>query len=302
MPLDQLTIVGVGLIGGSVGLAAKARAVARTVVGVGRDDRTLSRAQAAGVIDSFTTDLAAGVKRADIVVVCTPVDRVAADVISSAAAAPARCVITDAGSTKGDILAAVDGKLPPGGAVFVGSHPLAGSEKKGSAHASATLFVDRLVVVTPGPGADPEAAAVVDLFWQSLGARVRRMGPADHDAALAYTSHLPHAAAAGVAAVTPPEWLGLTAGGFRDITRVAAGDPALWAAIFAANRPGVLTAVRRILGEDARVPAGRRRRRPGTDRGVADRRQAGARCSGKLKSPPSAGTPTGTGCATSSTA
>ncbi len=247
MPFDQLTIVGVGLIGGSVGLAAKARGAARTVVGVGRDLPTLERAQAGGACDRVTVDLADGVRAADIVVVCTPVDRVAADVVACCHAAPPRCVVTDAGSTKGNVLAGVAGRLPPNGAMFVGSHPLAGSEKKGAAFASAELFVNRLVVVTPDADTDPEAAAVVDLFWQSLGARVRRMDPAEHDLALAVTSHLPHAAASGLAAVTPREWLSLTAGGFRDSTRVAAGDPDLWAAIFRANGSAVVGALDAFL-------------------------------------------------------
>lgn len=246
MRIEQLTIVGVGLIGGSIGLAAKARGVAGRVVGVGRDPRTLARAQAGGSIDEFTTDLAAAVKAADVVVVCTPVDRVAADVQTAAISAPSRCVVTDAGSTKGNIVRELAGKLPAGAAPFIGSHPLAGSEKKGAAHARADLFVDRLVVVTPTADTDPEAASVVDLFWQSLGAKVVRMDPFEHDQALAVTSHLPHAAASGLAAVTPFAWLGLTAGGFRDCTRVAGGDAELWAAIFEANRDAVLTAVDRF--------------------------------------------------------
>jgi prephenate dehydrogenase len=240
--IDQLTIVGVGLIGGSVGLAAKARGVARRVVGVGRDDRTLSRAAAGGVIDSFTTTIADGVANADFVVVCTPVDRVAADVLTAVRGAPPRAVVTDAGSTKGNIVRELAGKFPDGGAHFVGSHPLAGSEKKGAAFAKADLFQDRVVVVTPTADTDPEAVSVVDAFWLSLGARVVRMDPFEHDSALAFTSHLPHAAASGLAGVTPPGWLNLTAGGFRDTTRIAAGDPELWAAIFEANRDAVLAA------------------------------------------------------------
>lgn len=245
MPFDQLTIVGVGLIGGSVGLAAKARGLCRRVVGVGRDERTLARAQADGAIDSCTTEIADGVKAADLVVVCTPVDRVAADVLAAAHAAPPRCVVTDVGSTKGNIVRELAGKLPPAGAMFVGSHPLAGSEKRGSANATPELFVDRMVVVTPTADTDMEAVAVVELFWNRLGARIIRMDPAEHDTALAVTSHLPHAAAGGLAAVTPAEWLPLTAGGFRDTTRIAAGDPDLWAAIFQANQAAVLTALDR---------------------------------------------------------
>src|SRR5581483_1777243 len=180
MHVETLTIVGVGLIGGSVGLAAKARGLARRVIGVGRDERTLARAASAGAIDSFTKNLADGASAADLVVVCTPVDRVAADVLTAAAAASPRSVVTDAGSTKGNIVRALNGKMPAKAAPFVGSHPLAGSEKKGAAHARADLFADRLVVVTPTAETDPEAVSVVELFWQGLGARVVRMDPFEH--------------------------------------------------------------------------------------------------------------------------
>jgi prephenate dehydrogenase len=246
MRIDTLTIVGVGLIGGSVGLAAKSRSVARRVVGVGRDERTLSRAVAVGAIDTFTTNLGEGASSADLVVVCTPVDRVADDVLTVATSAPPRSVVTDAGSTKGNIVRRLDGKLPKNAAPFVGSHPLAGSEKKGAAHSRSDLFVDRIVVVTPTADTDQEAASVIELFWQSLGARVVRMDPFEHDEALAATSHFPHAAAAGLAAATPTGWLGLTAGGFRDTTRIAGADPELWAAIFDANRDAVLAAADRF--------------------------------------------------------
>ena len=255
MHLEQLTIVGVGLIGGSVGLAAKAAGVARRVVGVGRDERTLERAVALGAIDRSMKDLSEAAADADLVVVCTPVDRIAADVLTAARAAPPRAIVTDAGSTKGNILRALEGKLPPRGAMFIGSHPLAGSEKRGAAHGRADLFHDRLVVVTPTADTDLEALSVVELFWQRLGARVVRMDPFEHDKALAVTSHLPHAAAAGLAGVTPLEWLNLSAGGFRDTTRVAAGDPDLWAAIFEANRDEVLAATDAFLGRMAQFRA-----------------------------------------------
>ena len=238
MRIDQLTIVGVGLIGGSVGLAAKAAGVAGRVVGVGRDEPTLARAHAAGAVDTFTLDAADAARDADLVVVCTPVDRIAADVRACAAAAPARCVLTDAGSTKARLVADLAGEPR-----FVGSHPLAGSERRGAVNGRADLFSGRVVAVTPGPATNGEAVAVVERFWQALGARVVRLDPAEHDRALAVTSHLPHAAASALAAVTPPGWLPLSAGGFRDCTRVAAGDPALWAAIFRANRADVLGAV-----------------------------------------------------------
>ena len=243
MVVSQLIVIGVGLLGGSVGLAAKARGLARHVRGVGRDERNLARAQGAGAIDSYSVDVAEGVAEADVVVVCTPVDRIAADVLATALAAPARCLVTDVGSTKGNILAALAGKLGPAGPTFVPAHPLAGSEKRGSANACVDLFVDRLVITTPTAETDDEATAAVECFWRGLGARVLRMSPEEHDAALAFTSHLPHAVAGALAGVTPPGWLNLTAGGFRDSTRIAAGDPELWAAIFEANGPSVLGAV-----------------------------------------------------------
>lgn len=247
MQIDTLTIVGVGLIGGSIGLAAKARGAAKQVVGVGRDERNLARAEAIGAIDRSSTDLATGVAAADLVIICTPVDRVGRDVLAASEAAPPRAVITDAGSTKGNIVRELAGKLTANRAPFIGSHPLAGSEKKGAAHGRADLFENRLVIVTPTPETDLEAAGVVELFWQKLGARVIRMDPFEHDEALALTSHLPHAAASGLAGVTPIGILSLTAGGFRDATRIAAGDPDLWAAIFEANRDAVLGATDQFL-------------------------------------------------------
>jgi prephenate dehydrogenase len=243
MALETLTIIGVGLIGGSLGLAAKQHGAVRRVIGMGRDERTLERAAALGAIDEHTTSLAEAVRTADLVIVCTPVDRVAKDVLAVADAAPPRAVITDAGSTKGNIVQALTGKLTRQQAAFVGSHPLAGSEKKGAAHARGDLFENRLVIITPTPETDGEAIGTVELFWQKLGARVCRMDPFEHDVALAYTSHLPHAVAAALAGVTPSGWLGLTAGGFRDTTRIAGGDPELWQAIFQANREAVLKSV-----------------------------------------------------------
>jgi len=238
--VEQLSILGVGLIGGSIGLAAKSRGVARRVVGIGRDERSLSRALALGAIDEATTDLSQGVATADLIVVCTPVDRTAHDVLRVVQAAPKRAVVTDVGSTKQNILQELQGQLPPGSAAFVGSHPLAGSEKRGPAHAQAQLFQDRLVILTPTEETDPEAIGFVELFWQQIGARVIRMTARDHDVALAQTSHLPHAVSAALARATPVGLLNLTAGGFRDTTRIAGGDPALWAAIFLANRDAVL--------------------------------------------------------------
>jgi prephenate dehydrogenase len=241
MRFEQVTIVGVGLIGGSVGLAAKARGVAGRVVGVGRDAKNLARAVERGAIDSFTTDLADGVTAADLVVVCTPVDRIADVILKAAPHCRTGTIFTDAGSTKVSIVAAVDGSLPMG-VVYIPAHPIAGSEKTGVEHARADLFEDRVTVVASE--ALSGIVAKVIGFWESLGSRIAMMSPAEHDRILALTSHLPHAVAAAVAGATSPDLLDLTAGGFRDVTRIAAGDPELWSAIFRANRDPVLSALR----------------------------------------------------------
>src|SRR5262245_34416901 len=141
MRFEQVTIVGVGLIGGSVGLAARARSVASRVVGVGRDAKNLSRALELGAIDVVATDPEAGVKSADLVVVCTPVDRIADFIVRAAPHCRPGSIFTDAGSTKGNIVAAVAGALPEG-VSYVPAHPLAGAEKNGVEHACADLFED----------------------------------------------------------------------------------------------------------------------------------------------------------------
>ena len=240
MLFERITVVGVGLIGGSVGLAAKARGVAGRVVGVGRDAGTLARAVELGAIDSFTTDLAEGVSDADLVVVCTPVDTIAEMILRAAPHLRPGAIVTDGGSTKGNIVAAVEGKLPRG-VEYVPAHPLAGAEKNGVEHARADLFEGRGTILTPAAAAD--AVERVTAFWRGLGSRVVTLTPEAHDAALAKTSHLPHAVASALAGATPIDLLPLSAGGFRDVTRIAAGDPHLWGAIFEANRDCVLAAL-----------------------------------------------------------
>jgi cyclohexadieny/prephenate dehydrogenase len=252
MRIKTLTIVGVGLIGGSLGLAAKRRRLAEQVIGAGRQPASLERAKALGAIDEGTLDLPAAVHRAEIAVFCTPVDGIAEQILATAAGCAPGTLLTDAGSTKAAIVANVESKLP-GHLAFVGSHPLAGSEKRGPENADADLFQDRLTVVTQTPRTNPAALERTIRFWQSLGSRVRVMDPAEHDRALAFTSHLPHLSAAALAGVLPPEWHELTASGFRDTTRVAAGDPSLWTAIFAQNRTAVLDALGRFSEQVGRL-------------------------------------------------
>jgi cyclohexadieny/prephenate dehydrogenase len=234
MLFDAVAIVGVGLIGGSVGLAAKARAATRRVVGIGRHPDSLARAQDLGAIDEFTTDLAKGVRSADVVVFCTPVDRIAMQVREAASYAMPGALFTDAGSTKGNIVRDLDGKLPEH-VKFIGAHPLAGSEKQGVENATADLFDGRVCVITPTANSTPWAVERATLFWQTLGCVVKQLTPEEHDLALATTSHLPHMIATVLAGQLPNKWMPFAATGFRDTTRVAAGDPVLWTAIAREN-------------------------------------------------------------------
>lgn len=243
MKFAQITIVGTGLIGGSVGLASKSRGMAARVVGVGLAGAAGARAIERGAIDEFTTDLGSAVQSADLVVFCTPVNAIAGPMLAAAPHCRPGTLVTDAGSTKGNIVAAVAGQLPAG-IDYVPAHPLAGSEKNGIDNARPDLFEKRLTILTPTGANRPESLDRVEAFWKALGSRTLRMPVDEHDRVLANTSHLPHAVAAAVAGITPAERLPVSAGGFRDVTRIASGDPALWAAIFEANREPILAAVR----------------------------------------------------------
>lgn len=246
---DTIAIVGVGLIGGSIGLAVRERKLAREVVGIGRHQAKLSAAKRLGAIDRGTTDLSEGVASAELIVVCTPVDTITDGVLLAAAACRPNALITDAGSTKDEIVTTIDAALSGrrSGSPFVGSHPLAGDHRGGVEFARADLFDRRTVVVTPTEETRPAGIVEMTGFWQSLGATVMKMSPAEHDAALAATSHVPHLVAAALAAATPEKLLPLAASGWRDTTRVAAGDPNLWEPIFATNRQHVLSALDRFL-------------------------------------------------------
>jgi cyclohexadieny/prephenate dehydrogenase len=245
MHIDTLGLVGVGLIGGSVGLAARKRGVAGRILGVDSRPEVLQRALTRAAVDEARPDVRSMAADADVVVFCTPVDVIAGQVVEAALVCRSGALLTDAGSTKAAIVRDVEGRLPQG-AAFVGGHPLAGSEKQGPEHANAELFEGRVVVLTPTARTDDKALSQATALWEALGARVRLMDPEEHDRAMAMTSHLPHVTAAALAGVLPLEWSGLTAGGFRDATRVASGGPELWAAILLANADGVLDAMDKL--------------------------------------------------------
>lgn len=242
---NTVAIVGVGLIGGSVGAALRQNRLAARVVGVGRRASSLRQARHAGCIDAATTSIARGVADADLVVVCTPVRQIAEHVVEAAEHCPASALITDAGSTKAEIVAAV-AKQSAGRINFVGSHPLAGSEKTGAQHARGDLFQGRLVLITPSRKTSQEAVRKITRFWRSLGGEIRQMTPRAHDQAVAAVSHLPHLIASAVSAATPARYLPLAAAGWQDTTRIAAADVGLWREIFHDNRDHLLKSLDRF--------------------------------------------------------
>ncbi|MGI9429677.1 MAG: prephenate dehydrogenase [Bythopirellula sp.] len=242
----KVTVIGVGLIGGSIGLALKERGLAAEVTGVGRRQASLDRALQRGAVGSATTELAAGVENASVVVVATPVASVVDDVCRVLETASPNALVTDVGSTKASICASISANA---GAVanFIGSHPLAGDHRSGPEHARGDLFEGKVVVVTPTPATPASIVEQAAGFWESLGARVVQLSPEQHDQALATTSHLPHLVASALASSTPTEWLPLAASGWADTTRVAAADPELWTQIFAQNTPDVVAALDRLI-------------------------------------------------------
>ena len=247
---ETVAIIGVGLIGGSIGLAIRRHDLAEEIIGIGRRASSLGKARRLGAVDRTTTDLARGVTNAEMVVVCTPVARIVDLVREAARACPPGGLITDAGSTKVQIVAALDEFKNTNGR-FIGSHPLAGDHNTGPEFARAELFDNRAVVITPTRRSRPADVRRLTRFWTRLGARVHSMSATEHDRGLATTSHVPHLVATALAAATPRTYADLVASGWRDTTRVASGDPELWQQIFVSNQPGVLRGLKRFEKEVA---------------------------------------------------
>ncbi len=246
--IPKLVIVGVGLIGGSCALALRQAGRVGTVVGVGRTRANLDVAVDLGIIDRgcvLTDDWTREARDADVVLLAAPVAQFPALLAALAPAVGPDTVITDAGSTKQDVIAAARGAL--GGALsrFVPGHPIAGTEHTGAAAAFATLFAQRNVILTPLAETAPEATARIAALWTACGARVTTLAPDRHDAILAAVSHLPHVLAfalVGELAQRPDAatYFEHAASGFRDFTRIAAGSPEMWRDIALANRDAIL--------------------------------------------------------------
>jgi prephenate dehydrogenase len=238
----RVVIIGVGLLGGSIGLALRQTGLARQVVGVGRSADSLQLAKARGAVDLIETQLQAACADADMVIIGTPVQSIAQLVIQSCQTRLAEdCVVTDVGSTKATITAQLGDAQHQR---FCGSHPMAGSEKTGVAYATADLFQGRRTIVTPVKQTSPRVLEKTEEFWGLLGSIVTRMDPIEHDHAVASISHLPHVVAAALSAATPTQLIDLAGTGWSDTTRVAAGDVELWRQIISENRQPLLQSLR----------------------------------------------------------
>jgi prephenate dehydrogenase len=237
--IQRLAIVGLGLLGGSVAKATRARALAKEIVAVGRRPEALAPALDSGVVDRVTTNLAEGVGEADFVLLATPVATMEALLPMVWRCAATDALLTDVGSTKEPLVRLSERLVRDRPLAFVGGHPMAGSEQSGYAVAREDLFQGTMVILTPTEETPEWISKRVAGFWESLGARVTRLPPDVHDRVVAAVSHLPHLVAyALVAAVSGLDGSPLVyaARGFKDTTRIAASDPRVWREIFLTNR------------------------------------------------------------------
>ncbi len=250
MLIQRLSIIGVGLIGGSLARALKRVGACGEVVGCGRNTANLQHAVELGVIDRYDTNPASAVKNADMVVVAVPLGTMASMFATIREALFPQAIITDVGSAKATVVADARQHLGEHLPRFVPGHPIAGTEKSGVAASFAELFENRRVILTPLPETDSQAHAKVTTMWKTTGAEVVDMSVEHHDKVLAATSHLPHVLAYSLVDTlanmeTRTEIFRFAAGGFRDFTRIASSDPRMWHDICLANRDAIL----QVLGE-----------------------------------------------------
>ncbi len=254
----RAAIIGVGLIGGSLALVLRQKGMASEIVGIGRGLKNLETAKRLGVIDSFTTDPAEGVKGADLVVAAVPVLKIAEAIGNAAKGLEPGCIVTDAGSVKGAVIEGV-APLVPEGVHFVPGHPIAGTEHSGVEAAFPGLFLDRKCILTPTPRTDMAALEKVRGMWEEAGSTVVVMDATVHDMIFAAVSHLPHMIAYTlVNAVADMDGTGAdvirySAGGFKDFTRIASSSPEMWSDICAMNREEILKAIDGFAGRLSRL-------------------------------------------------
>jgi cyclohexadieny/prephenate dehydrogenase len=252
MSFERVAIIGLGLIGGSIGLAVRESLPGVVTRGYDADPAVRERARERRLTDAICDTPVEAVADADLVILCVPVGAMAEAAREIAAALPEDAVVSDVGSSKEDVVRVLGEALP--GRSIIPAHPVAGTEHSGPDAGFATLFHQRWCIVTPPADADPEQVADLVTFWEALGAMVETMDAEHHDRVLAVTSHIPHliaytivGTASDLEEVTRSEVIKYSAGGFRDFTRIASSDPTMWRDVFLNNREAVLDMLDRFL-------------------------------------------------------
>ena len=245
---NKVTLIGVGLLGGSLGLALKKRRLAGSVVGFVRRKASVAECEKARAVDLATRDLQRAVESADLIILCTPIAQMRPLVEQMLPALKPGAIVTDVGSVKASVVRDLESLVARAGAYFVGSHPMAGAEKTGVAAARADLFVSAVCVITPTRISNPAAVRKVERLWTSVGSRLLKLTPAAHDELVSRSSHLPHVVAAELVNLVlhprnPKAQPALCANGFRDTTRIASGSPEMWRDIALANRQNLSRAL-----------------------------------------------------------
>ncbi|WOJ88825.1 prephenate/arogenate dehydrogenase family protein [Methylocapsa polymorpha] len=270
---ERLALIGIGLIGSSLAHVSRRKGLARTIVAADASADVRAKVAELGIADHVAETAAAAVEGADLVILCAPVGAMGAIAQEIGPHLAPGAILSDVGSVKASIIAAVAPHLPPS-VHFIPAHPVAGTEYSGPESGFSTLFFNRWSILTPLEGADPKAVARLAAFWKTAGANVETMQPAHHDLVLAITSHVPHliaynivGTAADLEEVTESEVMKFSAGGFRDFTRIAASDPIMWRDIFLNNKEAVLEMLGRFT-ED--LTALQRMIRRGDGQGLSD--------------------------------
>src|SRR5580692_7350774 len=250
----KITIVGVGLLGGSLGLAARKFRIAGEIAGFVRREKTIADCEKVGALDYATTDLLAAVSNADLVILCTPLAQMRSLAEQFLPALKRGAIVTDVGSVKAGVVRELESLIQKSGAHFVGSHPMAGAEKTGVAAARESLFEKAVCVLTPTKKSNAAAFRKLEQFWKSLGARVLKLDAVQYDLLVSRSSHLPHVVAATLAKLVlnpanPKMQEALCATGFRDTTRIASGSPEMWRDIALANRTNLAKSLDAFISE-----------------------------------------------------
>ena len=245
--INKITIIGVGLIGGSLAKAIKENNLAKVVFGYGRDLNRLEKAQKANVIDQFSTNLKDAINDSDIVIIATPVGSFKEILIEIKPFLTSKIVISDVGSTKTNIASIVSQTLGDYSNYFIPAHPIAGKEKSGFEASEANLFNNRKVIITPLETSSPDSISLIQKMWEGTGADVDFMSPESHDELLGMTSHLPHMLAFSLVNYLiskNPSASIYAAGGFKDFSRIASGDAVMWRDICIQNKDQIIDHIR----------------------------------------------------------